>query len=293
MLRRTIERTHVRTRLLATTAALLLLTACSSGGGPSDGGSSPSADTATCDPGALPTLTDGTLTVGTSTPYEPWYVGDDPSTGEGFESALVYSVAEQLGYDAEDVQWETVTFEQIVAPAVKPFDFAAYQTSITPEREQAVDFSSPYLTTRQGVVVAGDGDLADATAIADLEGVRVGVTASQTSLAIAEAAWGDAVELVPYDDAGLAMQALSNGQVDAVVMDVDQAVAATTVYFPGTMVIGTLPDGGVVEQLGLVLDLDSPLTTCVSAAVDALEADGTLADLRTEWLKSDDIPELS
>ena len=293
MLRRTIERTHVRTRLLATTAALLLLTACSSGGGPSDGGSSPSADTATCDPGALPTLTDGTLTVGTSTPYEPWYVGDDPSTGEGFESALVYSVAEQLGYDAEDVQWETVTFEQIVAPAVKPFDFAAYQTSITPEREQAVDFSSPYLTTRQGVVVAGDGDLADATALADLEGVKVGVTASQTSLAIAEAAWGDAVELVPYDDAGLAMQALSNGQVDAVVMDVDQAVAATTVYFPGTMVIGTLPDGGVVEQLGLVLDLDSALTACVSAAVDALEADGTLADLRTEWLKSDDIPELS
>lgn len=281
------------TRLLATTAALLLLTSCSSGGGEADGDSSATADAATCEPGALPTLTDGTLTVGTSTPYEPWYVGDDPSTGEGFESALVYAVAEQLGYDAEDVQWETVTFEQIIAPSAKPFDFAAYQTSITPEREQAVDFSSPYLTTRQGVVVAGDGDLAEATAIADLDGVKVGVTASQTSLTVAEAAWGDAVELVPYDDAGLAMQALSNGQVQAVVMDVDQAVAATTVYFPGTQVIGTLPDAGVVEQLGLVLDLDSPLTACVSAAVDALDEDGTLADLRTTWLKSDDIPELS
>lgn len=89
------------------------------------------------------------------------------------------------------------------------------------------------------------------------------------------------------------MQALSNGQVQAVVMDVDQAVAATTVYFPGTQVIGTLPDAGVVEQLGFVLDLDSPLTDCVSAAVDALEEDGTLAELRTTWLKSDDIPELS
>ena len=293
MLGRTIERTPVRTtRLLATTAALLLLTACGSSTGSDDDEPTPTG-AAACEPGALPTLTDGTLTVGTSTPYEPWYVGDDPSTGEGFESALVYAVAEQLGYDADAVEWETVTFEQIVAPAAKPFDLAAYQTSITPEREQAVDFSSPYLTTRQGVVVAGDGDLAGATAIADLDGVKVGVTASQTSLTVAEAAWGDAVELVPYDDAGLAMQALSNGQVQAVVMDVDQAVAATTVYFPGTQVIGTLPDAGLVEQLGFVLDLDSPLTDCVSAAVDALEQNGTLAGLRTTWLKSDDIPELS
>ncbi|WP_420112680.1 ABC transporter substrate-binding protein [Pseudactinotalea sp.] len=279
------------TRVLAAASLLLLAAACST---PDEGGS-PGADSGsalTCDPASLPTLTEGTFTVGTSVPYEPWYVGEDPSTGEGFESALVYAVAEQLGYAADDVVWEQVTFEQIVAPAAKPFDIAAYQTSITPEREQAVDFSSPYLTTRQGVVVQGEGDLAGATTLAELEGVRVGVTASQTSLSLAEAAWGDAVELVPYDDAGLAMQALSNDQVQAVVMDVDQAVAATTVYFPDTAVIGTLPDGGVTEQLGLVLDLDSPLTDCVSEAVDALEADGTLADLRTEWLRSDDIPEL-
>jgi len=283
--------------VLTGAAALLLLTACSTGGddSPTDAPTpgSPDGGAASCEPGALDTLTDGTLTVGTSVPYEPWYVGEDPSSGEGFESALVYAVAGELGYAAEDVVWEQVTFEQIVAPAAKPFDLAAYQTSITPEREQAVDFSSPYLTTRQGVVVQGEGALAGATTIAELEGVRVGVTASQTSLSIAEAAWGDAVELVPYDDAGLAMQALSNDQVQAVVMDVDQAVAATTVYFPGTAVIGTLPDGGVVEQLGFVLDLDSSLTDCVSAAVEALEADGTLADLRTDWLRSDDIPELS
>lgn len=279
------------TRALAV-AGLLLATACSAPAeeptaSPADG------DPVTCEPGALPTLTEGTLTVGTSVPYEPWYVGEDPTTGEGFEAALVYAVAAELGYDHDAVAWEQVTFEQIVAPSTKPFDLAAYQTSITPERQQAVDFSSPYLTTRQGVVVTGDGDLADAGALADFEGVKIGVTASQTSLTVAESAWGDAVELVPYDDAGLAMQALSNSQVQAVVMDVDQAVAATTVYFPGTQVVGTLPDGGVVEQLGFVLDLDSPLTECVSTAVEALEADGTLAELRTTWLKSDDIPELS
>lgn len=284
-----------RWMLAATALTGLVLAGCGAG----EAGQEPTtsgdggATAESCAAGALPTLTDGVLTVGTSVPYEPWYVGEDPTTGEGFESALVYAVAAELGYEQDAVTWETVTFEQIVAPATKPFDIAAYQTSITPEREQAVDFSSPYLTTRQGVVVAGDGELADASAIADLEGVQIGVTASQTSLTVAKAAWGDAVELVPYDDAGLAMQALTNGQVQAVVMDVDQAVAATTVYFPGTAVIGTLPDGGVTEQLGLVLDLDSPLTECVSAAIDTLEADGTLADLRTEWLRSDDIPELS
>lgn len=276
--------------LAAATAALL--TACGAGGDTPTATSEAPGGSPACEPGRLPTLTEGVLTVGTSDPYEPWYIGDDPTTGEGFEAALVYAVAEQLGYAEDDVEWTSVTFEQIVSPSVKPFDIAAYQTSITPERAEAVDFSSPYLTTRQGVVVDGEGEYAGATALADLEGARVGVTASQTSLTVAESAWGGSVELVPFDGAGDAMQQLVNGQVDAVVMDVDQATAATTSYFPGTQIVGTLPDGGVVEQLGLVLDLESALTTCVSGAVDELAADGTLDALRQEWLDSDDIPEL-
>ncbi|WP_418277669.1 transporter substrate-binding domain-containing protein [Isoptericola jiangsuensis] len=241
---------------------------------------------------ALETLTEGTLTVGAGEPFEPWYVGE-PSSGEGFESALVYAVADELGYEPEDVVWQTVTFEQIISPAIKPFDVAAYQTTITPEREQAVDFSSPYLTSRQGVIVADSGSFAAAASLADLEGARVGVTASQTSRDVAQAAWGDAVEVVPYSAAGDGMTALSSGTIDAMVMDVDQGVAASTVYFPDTHVVGTLPAVGEPEQLGLVLDQDSPLTPCVSAAVDRLEEDGTLDALRTEWLRSDDVPELS
>jgi polar amino acid transport system substrate-binding protein len=77
------------------------------------------------------------------------------------------------------------------------------------------------------------------------------------------------------------------------VMDVDQGVAASTVYFPDTHVVGTLPPVGEPEQLGLVLDKGSSLTACVSAAVDTLEENGTLDELRTTWLKSDDVPELS
>jgi polar amino acid transport system substrate-binding protein len=285
----------VRTRALAALApvVLLALTACSAGGTDADDAATPGAtDAAACEPGALPTLTDGTLTVGAGEPYEPWYVGE-PTSGEGFESALVYAVADRLGYAAEDVVWETVTFEQIVSPAIKPFDLAAYQTSITPERAEAVDFSSPYLTSRQGVIVADSGEFSDADSLADLEGARVGVTAAQTSLDAVEAAWGDAVEVVPFNAAGDGMTALSSGTVDAMVMDVDQGVAASTVYFPDTQVVGTLPAVGEPEQLGLVLDKDSALTACVSDAVDSLDEDGTLDALRTEWLKSDDVPELS
>jgi polar amino acid transport system substrate-binding protein len=286
----------VRTRgALAALApvVLLALTACSAGGTDADDAATPGAtDAAACEPGALPTLTDGTLTVGAGEPYEPWYVGE-PTSGEGFESALVYAVADRLGYAAEDVVWETVTFEQIVSPAIKPFDLAAYQTSITPERAEAVDFSSPYLTSRQGVIVADSGEFSDAASLADLEGARVGVTAAQTSLDAVEAAWGDAVEVVPFNAAGDGMTALSSGTVDAMVMDVDQGVAASTVYFPDTQVVGSLPAVGEPEQLGLVLDKDSALTACVSDAVDSLDEDGTLDALRTEWLKSDDVPELS
>jgi len=279
--------------LAATTA--LTLAACSSGG--TDEGASASATEgaasgdAQCAPESLQTLTDGVLTVGAGEPYLPWYVGE-PESGEGFESALIYAVADRLGYAQDAVQWETVTFEQIISPAVKPFDVAAYQTSITDERKQAVDFSSPYLTTRQGVIVMEDGPYADATTLADLEGARIGVTAAQTSLTLSEAAFGEDADISPYSAAGDGMQALQSGTIDAMVMDVDQGMAASTEYFPDSVVIGTLPDQGVVEQYGLVLDVGSPLTDCVTQAVDALEEDGTLAQLRTTWLKSDDVPVL-
>lgn len=275
-------------------AVALALTACSSdsSGTESEANGESGSDTVTCSAEDLPTLTEGTLTVGASDPFEPWYVGE-PTSGEGFESALIYAVADELGYAADDVVWESVTFEQIVSPAIKPFDVAAYQTTITDERRGAVDFSSPYLTTHQGVIVADDGEFAEAGSLADLEGARVGVTASQTSLDAAESAWGDGVEVVPFSAAGDGMTALTSGTIDAMVMDVDQGVAASTIYFPDTTIVGTLPDVGDPEQLGLVLDKDSELTACVTEAVDTLTENGTLDELRDQWLDSDGIAVLS
>ncbi|HWK92811.1 MAG TPA: transporter substrate-binding domain-containing protein, partial [Luteimicrobium sp.] len=202
-------------------AATLAFAGCSSSDDGGDGAPAASGSATDCTPEGMQTLTDGTLTVGASDPFEPWYVGE-PSSGEGFESALVYAVADELGFAKDDVEWTSVTFEQIISPAVKPFDVAAYQTTITDERKNAVDFSSPYLTSRQGVIVADEGEFSKAASLADLEGAKIGVTASQTSLAVADAAWGDDVEVTPFNAAGDGMTALSSGTIDAMVMDVDQ-----------------------------------------------------------------------
>src|SRR5690349_4431093 len=117
-----------RLALPAVAAAALALAACSPGTTTGAASGSPSA--AACEPGALPTLTDGVLTVGAGEPYEPWYVGKKTS-GKGFESALVYAVADKLGYPHDKVTWVDTTFDQMIAPAEKPFDLAAYQVTIT------------------------------------------------------------------------------------------------------------------------------------------------------------------
>lgn len=247
---------------------------------------------ADCAAGDLPTQVDGVLTVATGAPFSPWFVGEADS-GEGYESAVVYEVAARLGYDAQDVRWTTVTFDQIVAPGIKEFDVAVYQASISDQRRTAVDFSSPYLTTRQGVLVQEEGPYADATALADLAGARIGVTATQTSLDVARAALGEDAELVPFSYAGDGARALESETIDAMVMDLDQAIASATEYHPDSVVIGALAAVGEPEEYGLVLDLGSPLTTCVSGAVDELRADGTLDRLQSRWLPSRDVSELS
>ena len=99
-------------------ASVLLLAGCAEETGTGGGAS---ASPASCSPGDLPTLTPGTLTIGTDNPaYPPYFQGgtpggsswklNDPSTGEGFESAVAYSIAEELGYTPDQVEWVEVPF---------------------------------------------------------------------------------------------------------------------------------------------------------------------------------------
>lgn len=235
--------------------------------------------------GGLPTLTEGVLTIGTSDPgYKPWIVDNDPTNGEGFESAVAYAVAEELGFAAEDVVWVPVTFDQIIAPGAKSFDVAINQVSISDERRENLDFSSSYYDTAQAVVTVEGSAAADAATLADLADLRIGAMVGTTSAQVAEDSIAPTTPVQLFNDNDQVKQALTAGLVDAIVVDLPTALYITAAELEGGVVVGQLPAGDQPDQFGLVLDKGSELTDDVTAAVDALREDGTLAELEAEWL---------
>jgi polar amino acid transport system substrate-binding protein len=263
-----------------------------------DTGSGSSGETTgadSCTPDQMDTLTDGVLTVATDNPaYEPWFVDNDPSNGKGYESAVAYAVAEELGYAEDEVEWVTVPFNKVVQPGDKDFDLDLNQVSITEERRQAVDFSSGYYDVRQTVITTKGSSIADASSVDDLADARLGAQVGTTSYdAITEQIQPSADPAV-YDTNDQAVQALKNGQIDGIVVDLPTAYFMTAVQLDDGTIVGQLPlPDGDVEQFGAVLDKGSPLTDCVSGAVDALREDGTLDQLEQEWLAQQGAPELS
>jgi polar amino acid transport system substrate-binding protein len=265
-------------------AAALAASACAPQ--ESTSASSSSGSGGACGPDELQTLEPGTLTVATDQPaYEPWMVDDDPTNAKGFESAVAYAVADQLGYAQDDVTWVRVPFNAAIQPGDRPFDFDINQFSITDERKQAVDFSSPYYTVSQAVITTEDSAADGVTSLADLRGLRLGAQVATTSLDVLTDVIrpdSDPVVFNTNDDAKLALQ---NGQVDAIVVDLPTAFFITSAELDNGVIVGQIADSGDSgDQFGLLLQKDSPLTSCVSEAVDALREDGTLADLEKQWL---------
>lgn len=235
----------------------------------------------------LPTKTAGTLTIATDDPsFPPWVVDNEPENKQGFESAVAYAVAEQLGFSDDEVTWVRVPFNAAIQPGPKDFDFDINQFSITEERREAVDFSSPYYDVRQAVVTVAGSPFAEATSLADLAdaklGAQVGTTSYQAITDVIKPTQEPAV-LNTNDDV---VAQLQNGTIDAAVFDLPTAFFVTAVQLEDGVIVGQIrqPAGSTPEQFGLLLDKDSPLTACVSEAVDALRADGTLADLEAQWL---------
>lgn len=237
-----------------------------------------------CRKDRLTTLYRGVFMFGTDQPvYPPWYIGDDPANGEGFESALAYAVADKLGYAAEDVRWVRVPFGEAIVAGPKTFDANLSQFSITEQRKAAVDFSSPYFDVSQAVVTVKSSPAAQARNLNDLKALRLGTQVGTTSHTAATAVGGDAgVEV--YNTNGDAKLAVGAGEIDASVADLPTALAVATELRDG-MIVGQLPTGSDdAEQFGIVLDKGSSLTRCVSAVVDRLRDDGTLAALQVRWL---------
>lgn len=235
--------------------------------------------------GELQTITAGKLTIGTGLPaYYPWVLDDTPESGEGFESAVAYAVAEELGFAPEDVVWVRTTFEEAIQPGPKSFDFNLQQYSITEERKASVDFSSPYYYTAQTVITVAGSAAEGVTDLAGLKDLLIGAQTGTTSLkAIEEIIQpnGGAQVFNSNDDA---KSALANGQVDAIVVDLPTAFYLTAVELDGGIILGQLEGAEAGDSFGLVLDKDSPLTEAVTAAVDALRESGKLAAIEQEWL---------
>jgi polar amino acid transport system substrate-binding protein len=235
------------------------------------------------------------LTIGTDSPaYEPWFVDDDPSNGKGYESAVAYAIAEQLGYSTDEVEWVTVPFNAVVSPGEKKFDFDVNQVSITEQRRKAVDFSSGYYDVRQAVITNEGSAIDGATSIADLADARLGAQVGTTSYTAITETIGTSEQPAAFDTNDQAVQSLKNGQIDGIVVDLPTAYFMTAVQLDKGKIVGQLPlPEGEVEQFGAVLDKNSPLTDCVTQAVDALREDGTLDQLASEWLEQQGAPELS
>ncbi len=255
---------------------------------------SPAADA--CGPDAEVWKQPGTLTVGTDSPaYEPWFSDNDPSNGKGFESAVAYAVAEQLGFAPEDVRWIKVPFNNSYAPGEKKFDFDINQISITPAREEVVDFSDGYYSAAQAVIALKGSDAAQATTLEELKAFKLGAQTGTTSLtAIREGIQPDQDPFV-FDDTNAAKQALNNGQLDAFLADLPTAFYITAVEIPKATIVGQFqPTAGEQEQFGMLFEKGSPAVDCVNTALGELEDSGELDRIEQEWLSEVvDVPELS
>lgn len=271
--------------LALATSAALFLSACS---GSADT-SSESATSVATQSGALETVTPGKLTIATGEPaYSPWVIDNAPESGEGFEAAVAYAVAEELGYSKENVQWTRATFDSSIAPGAKDWDINLQQFSITDERKQAVDFSSPYYTTSQAIVAIEGSAAASAQSIAKLKDVQFGVQAGTTSQQFITNTLGDQLskQASIYNNSDDTLAALQNGQVDAIVVDLPTAFYMTSAQIDNGVIVGQFEATSDGDDYGIVLPKGSKLTAAVTAAVDSLRDKGTLSELQSKWLSN-------
>lgn len=276
-------------RVLATVVVLaaLFVAAC----GSDEESTAPTAPAATATAAADPcakvklTLqTAGKLTVATDKPaYPPYFEDDDPTNGKGFESAVAYAIADELGFTKAEVQWKVVPFNSSYAPGEKKFDFDVNQISITPARQKRVDFSRPYFTAPQAVVAKESAEIASAASLADLKGAKVGVQIGTTSLDAVTASIKPSEQPQVFDTSNDVVTAIKQDKVEAVVVDLPTAFYLTGAELEGAKIVGQFASPGG-DPWGALLAKDSKLTPCVDAAIERLEQSGELARITKRWL---------
>ena len=310
-------------RLGALSSIAVLLAACSAGatatptpaptGTPAATGTpvatvaaSPSATASACDASNLQTLTAGKLTIGTDNPaYPPWFGGtppdgglwqvSDPTSGNGFESATAYAIANKLGFPATKVVWVVAAFNDVIQPGPKKFDFDINEVSYSADRANAVDLSDGYFDNSQAVVAVKDSPITTAKSVADLKAYKLGAQVGTTSYTYITDNIQPTQAASVYNDSNGPIAALKAKQIQGIVVDLGTAFIITgDGEVPNGVIVGSLPTVGAPEHFSVVLNKGSALTTCVNQAIDALQADGTLANLRAQWIATEgDAPVLT
>jgi polar amino acid transport system substrate-binding protein len=270
----------MRKFLAAAAVFALVLTACAQKENPvvSPGGST------SCDKASLHLFQSGQLTIATDNPaYNPWFRHNDPSNGQGYESAVAYAVAQGLGFSTSEVKWVVQPFGRTYAPGAKSYDFAIEQISITPDRAKVVTFSDGYYDDQQALIAIKGTPIASATTVAELKQYKFGAQIGTTSLAFISQVIQSTQQPAVYDTTNEAKSALENGQIDGMILDLPTASYTQYAIKDATLVGKFAPAG---EQFGLAFDLGNPLVTCVDQALAKLKTDGTLAQLQKKWLAS-------
>lgn len=263
-------------RYMALLAVLgMLLAACATEGG---GGG----DAVSCEKEDLPLVEEGVLTIATDDPsFPPWFDFEGgPSTGIGFESAVAYAVAAELGFTEDEVTWVVVPFNNAIAPGEKDFDFDINQVSISEEREEAVDFSDGYYDVNQALLGFADAEIALATTIEELKAYRLGAQVGTTSLDFITDVIVPETEALVYDTNADAKAAFDAGQLDGLVLDLPTAFFVSAVEIEGSTVIAQFPSAGESEQFGMVFAEGNPLRDCVNQALANVDLDA----IQQEWL---------
>ncbi len=235
-----------------------------------------------------------TLTIGADNPaFPPWFGGaektkpwkvSDPYSGKGYEAAVAYAVAKQLGFSKAQVKWTVTPFNNSFRPGKKSFDFYITQVSYNPQRAKAVDFSKSYYFVNQSVVGRKGKPIASVRSINGLKKYKLGAQVGTTSYDYIVNQIKPTSSPKVYDTNDAAVQALKNGQIDGLVVDLPTAFYVTAVQVPDGKVIGQFAAKGNKERFGLVLQKGSTLTPCVNKALDRLWANGTIKTLQRIWL---------
>lgn len=246
-----------------------------------------------CAKDALQLVNDGKLTIGTDNPaYPPWFGGtpqgqwkiSDPESGKGFESAVAFAVAKEMGFTKDEVEWTVVPFNNSFKPGPKNFDFDINQISYTPKRAEAVDFSDSYYDVNQSVVALKDSKIANATTLADLKDATLGAPVGTTSYDYITENIQPSSQPQVYDTLDAGVAALKAKQIDGLVVDLPTAFFITAVQVPNGKIVGQFPTIGSQEYFGMVLAKDSPLTECVNEGLAHLKDSGELAQIQQTWL---------